>query len=201
MPGGRPREFDVQQAVERALDVFWEHGYEGASLAQLTEAMGINRPSLYLAFGNKENLFRLAIERYYAGDAAHTAAALDEPTVRDVIREYLHRNVDAITSPAHPRGCLVVQSALRCSPENTPIADSLADLRRQTTRRLRDRFEAGRRDGDTTCTLDPEALADYISTVSEGMSVQAASGADPERLHAVVDVALHAVTEPANRVF
>lgn len=193
MPGGRPRAFDVDQAVDRALAVFWEHGYEGASLAQLTSAMGINRPSLYLAFGNKEHLFRLAVDRYYAGDAAHVAAALDEPTIEGVVREYLHRNVDAITNPTHPRGCLVVQSALRCSPENALIADTLAELRRQTTERLRTRFEQGRRDGDTTGGLDPGTLADYVSTVSEGLSVRAASGADPDDLHAVVDVALRSI--------
>ncbi|MFE3270035.1 TetR/AcrR family transcriptional regulator [Streptomyces sp. NPDC059215] len=190
MAGGRPREFDTDKALDRALDVFWEHGYEGASLAQLTTAMGVSRSSMYATFGSKDELFTKIIDRYYLGDAAYTAAALDEPTVRDVVREYLHRNVDAITSPDHPRGCLVVGSALRCGPENSAIAADLAERRRTTTRALQHRFEQGRRDGDTTFTLTPAELAQYISTISEGLSVRAASGVSRDELHAIVDISL-----------
>ncbi|MET7784775.1 TetR/AcrR family transcriptional regulator [Streptomyces sp. NPDC005388] len=190
MAGGRPREFDIDKALDRALDVFWEHGYEGTSLTQLTTAMGVGRSSMYATFGSKDELFGKVLDRYYLGDAAYTAAALKEPTIRDVARKYLHRNVDAITNPDHPRGCLVVGSALRCSPENSAIAADLAERRRATTQALQDRFEQGRLDGDTTLTLSPAELAQYISTISEGLSVRAATGVSREELHTIVDVSL-----------
>ncbi|GAA4584944.1 TetR/AcrR family transcriptional regulator [Planotetraspora phitsanulokensis] len=173
--------------------MFWEHGYEGTSLAQLTAAMGVGRSSMYATFGSKDELFRQVLDRYYRGDAAYTVAALEEPTVRDVAREYLHRNVDAITSPSHPQGCLVVGSALRCGPENSAIAADLAERRRMTTQLLQDRFEQGHRDGDTSVGLAPAELAQYISTISEGLSVRAATGVRREELHAIVDIALRIV--------
>ncbi|MET7355783.1 TetR/AcrR family transcriptional regulator [Streptomyces mirabilis] len=193
MAGGRPREFDVDKALDRALDVFWAHGYEGTSLSQLTQAMGINRPSLYAAFGGKAELFQRVIERYYQGDSAYTVAALHEKTARDVVREYLHRNVDAITSPDHPHGCLVVQSALRCSAENVEVSADLARRRRIGTEALRARFEQALQDGDTSGGYDPAALAQYVSTVSEGLTVRAASGATRQELHSVVDFSLQAL--------
>lgn len=193
MAGGRPREFDTDEALDRALDVFWEHGYEGTSTAQLTAAMGVGRSSMYATFGSKDALFQQVIDRYYQGDAAYTAAALKEPTVRDVAREYLHRNADAITSSDHPQGCLVVGSALRCSPENSAIAADLAARRRATTQMLQDRFERGRQEGDASVELTPAQLAQYISTISEGLSVRAATGVTREELHTIVDIALRTV--------
>ncbi|MFE4967580.1 TetR/AcrR family transcriptional regulator [Streptomyces sp. NPDC056660] len=195
MAGGRPREFDVDEALDRALHVFWEHGYEGTSLSQLTQAMGISRPSLYAAFGGKADLFQRVIERYYEGDSAYTVAALQEESARDVVREYLHRNVDAITSPDHPHGCLVVQSALRCSAENVEVAADLANRRRLGTEALRARFEKALQAGDTSGGYDPAALALYVSTVSEGLTVRAASGATRQELHSVVDFSLQALTQ------
>ncbi|GII59528.1 TetR family transcriptional regulator [Planotetraspora thailandica] len=192
MAGGRPREFDFDKALDQALDVFWEHGYEGTSMARLEAAMGLGRASLYAAFGSKDDLFRKVLNRYRE-ETQPTAAALEEPTVRDAVREYLHRNVDAITSPSHPHGCLIVGSALRCSPENADIAATLAELRRVTTQTLQDRFEQGRSEGDTSVTLAPAELAQYVSAISEGLSVRAASGVSRQTLHTIVDVALRAL--------
>src|SRR5437870_3401565 len=113
-PMGRPRAFDVDKALERALRVFWRKGYEGTSLSDLTKAMGINRPSLYAAFGNKEALFRKALDRYAEGPAAYTRTALDGPTARAVVERLLRGVVDLLTNPRHPPGCLAVQGALAC---------------------------------------------------------------------------------------
>src|SRR5437762_10822949 len=107
MPRGRPREFDTEQALDAALEVFWRKGYEGASLPDLTEAMGINRPSLYAAFGNKEELFRTVVTRYVEGPAAFVREALEEPTARGVAERLLSAAVDLVTDPRNPRGCLL----------------------------------------------------------------------------------------------
>ncbi|MGC3988741.1 MAG: TetR/AcrR family transcriptional regulator [Chthoniobacteraceae bacterium] len=109
---GRPRAFDPEQALDRAMRVFWSKGYVGASLSDLTEAMGINRPSLYAAFGNKESLFRLALEHYGKGPASFLQQALDQPTARKVAETILFLNVEMLTDPSTPGGCLSVRGAL-----------------------------------------------------------------------------------------
>src|SRR5205809_2994773 len=114
MPAGRPRAFDLDQALDQALEVFWKKGYEGASLPDLTKAMGINRPSLYAAFGNKEALFRKALDRYNEGPACHVHEALGEPSARRVVERMLCGSIDLITSSKNPRGCFMVQAALAC---------------------------------------------------------------------------------------
>src|SRR5438093_7941762 len=113
-PRGRPRAFDCDQALDRALQLFWQKGYEGTSLSDLTEAMGINRPSLYAAFGNKEALFRKALDRYAHGPASYVREALNEPTARAVVERLLRATADALRDPRTPPGCLAVQGALAC---------------------------------------------------------------------------------------
>src|SRR6266481_5755440 len=108
---GRPRAFDVDQALEAALKVFWAKGYEGASLPDLTRAMGINRPSLYAAFGNKQSLFKKALQRYINGHASYVQDALNQPTARSVAEKLLQGAVRNLTNPNNPRGCLAVQGA------------------------------------------------------------------------------------------
>ncbi len=192
---GRPREFDIDQALDRAVEIFWAQGYEGTSLTHLTAAMDISRPSLYAVFGSKRELFERVIDRYNErDDPVHKEAALDEPTIAGVVREYLHRYVDVIASPAHPWGCLVVQSATRCSPENAEIVTLVADRRREGLRLLQARFERGQREGDASTSLEPESLALYVATVCEGLAARAADGVPPEQLHGIVNVALRAVS-------
>src|ERR1700689_5228497 len=118
---GRPRAFDADRALDRALQIFWRNGYEGASLPTLTKAMGINRPSLYAAFGNKESLFRKAIECYIAGPACHVREALEQPTARAVVERFLRGGIDLITDSRNPRGCLIVQGALACGDTSDAI--------------------------------------------------------------------------------
>ena len=122
MPRGRPREFDVDEALDRALEVFWRKGYEGASLPDLTEAMGINRPSLYAAFGSKEDLFRKALARYAEGPTAYACEALKAPTARAVVERLLAGTANLLSDPRNPRGCFAVQGALACGEEAIPFA-------------------------------------------------------------------------------
>lgn len=190
MKAGRPREFNAEQALDRALSVFWQKGYEGASLPDLTAAMGINRPSLYAAFGNKETLFRLAMERYVSGPAAYFGEALDEPTSRKVVERVLQGAIDLVTGAATPRGCFLVQGALACGETAEPAREAMAKGRNAGIARLKKRFERAAAEGDLPRDCDPGDLARYVATVVHGMSVQAASGATRQQLQRVAKLAL-----------
>jgi AcrR family transcriptional regulator len=192
MPIGRPRAFDIEKALDRALQVFWRKGYEGTSLSDLTKAMGINRPSLYAAFGNKEELFRKALDRYAEGPAAYTRTALDEPTARAVVERLLCGVVDLLTDPRTPQGCLAVQGALACGDAADAIRQELVARRAAGEAALRQRLERARTGGDLPADADPADLARYVTTVAQGMAVQAASGASREELRRVVEMALRA---------
>jgi AcrR family transcriptional regulator len=192
MPIGRPRAFDIDTALDRALQVFWRKGYEGTSLSELTKAMGINRPSLYAAFGNKEALFRKALDRYAEGPAAYTRAALDEPTARAVVERLLRGVVDLLTNPRHPPGCLAVQGALACGDAADSIRRELISRRVAGEAALRQRFEGAIADGDLPSGADPADLARYVVTITQGMAVQAVGGASREELRRVVEMALRA---------
>src|SRR3954463_10083608 len=126
---GRPRSFDVDRALEAALAVFWRKGFEGTSLPDLTEAMGINRPSLYAAFGNKEALFRKALDRYAQGPAQYVNEALNAPTARQVVQQLLDGVIEMATDKRNPRGCLMVQAALSCGENAECIRNELAARR------------------------------------------------------------------------
>ena len=189
-PIGRPRGFDVDEALERAVLVFWEQGYEGASLTALTSAMGITRTSMYAAFGNKEELFRKALERYTEGPAAYGDRALLEPTARQVATAFLHGSVHATTRPGRPAGCLGVQGALASDDTGRPARDALTAWRNNGCTRLEERFRRAVDEGDLPPGADPELLARYIMTVANGIAVQAAGGASREQLQRVADAAL-----------
>lgn len=192
MAAGRPRSFDVDVALDRALEVFWRHGYEGASLPVLTEAMGINRPSLYAAFGNKEALFRRALDRYAEGPAAHVTEALEEPTARAVAERLLYGTVDLLTNPKHPGGCFLVQGALVCSEASEGVRQAAAKRRAAGQALIRRRFRRAVSEGDLPAGADPADLARYVSTVTQGLAVQAASGAKRDELIRIADLAMRA---------
>lgn len=189
---GRPRAFDPDVALDIALRIFWEKGYEGTSMADLTEGMGINKPSLYAAFGNKENLFRKALERYQEGSAGFIAEAVSAPTAREVVQQFLTNAAKALTNPDGPRGCLVVQSALSCGDAATPVKQTLISCRKDYEARLAERFKRARAAGDLPESLKPADLARYVATVHQGMAVQAAGGATRKELQGVVDTVLKA---------
>ncbi|MFI6802792.1 TetR/AcrR family transcriptional regulator [Streptosporangium canum] len=187
---GRPRGFDADDALERAMLVFWEHGYEGASLAGLTEAMGISAKSMYAAFGNKEELFRKALERYTEGPSAYLARALEEPTALGVATAILIGTVRTTTRPAHPHGCLGVQGALAASDSGRGVRDLLVAWRNNGCSRVRERFQRAVDDGELPPETDPGLLARYVTTLAFGIAVQAASGVGRDELQGMADAAL-----------
>jgi AcrR family transcriptional regulator len=187
---GRPPAFDHEEALDKALQVFWLRGYEGASMAELTEALGINRPSIYAAFGNKEELFRKALGKYLAGPVAYVAEAMNEPTSRQVVEKFLTKSAELLTNPNNPRGCMIVQGALSCGQGSELIQRELIAHRKGYENALRQRFELAQKQGDLPDSVNVSDLATYVATIHQGMSVQATSGAPIEDLMAVVEIAL-----------
>jgi AcrR family transcriptional regulator len=187
---GRPRGFDADEALAKAVRVFWAQGYEGASLDDLTAAMGITRMSMYRAFGNKEELFGKALQWYTDGPAAYFARALRQPTARAVAGAYLEGAVHASTMPDCPPGCLGVQGSLAAGDTGRPARDLLAAWREEGVTHLRDRFRRAVDEGDLPAAADPGMLARYLMTVANGIAVQAAGGTGREELQRVADMAL-----------
>jgi AcrR family transcriptional regulator len=189
---GRPREFEPDEALARAMEVFWSQGYEGASLGELTAAMGINRPSLYAAFGNKEALFRKALDRYVNERMTFIRSAIEEPTARRAVEALLRGYVASVTDPRTPPGCLTVQGALASGPDAETIRAELTARRLAGEALLRARLERARKQGDLARDANPADLARYINTIAQGLAVQAAGGASRKQLDRVVDLALRA---------
>jgi AcrR family transcriptional regulator len=189
---GRPLGFDPEKALEAALRVFWRKGYEGTALSDLTAAMEINRPSIYATFGNKEALFRKALDRYNAQMTGYTADALKEPTARAVAERLFVGAADLLSCPGNPKGCLMVQGALACGDEADPIRKELISRRATGEAELRERFERAKVEGDLPAGADPGDLARYVMAVMHGMSVQSAGGASRGELQGVIDLSLRA---------
>ena len=189
---GRPRAFCVEQALDRALKVFWQKGYEGASLSDLTVAMGINRPSLYAAYGNKEALFRKALDRYMEGAAVILRESMEQATARAVVEHLLLSSADGAACPDQPHGCLTVRCALSSGEAADCIRLEMVRRRADGESILRQRLERAQAEGDLPADANPADLARYVMTVHQGMSVQATGGASGEQLRQVVATALKA---------
>jgi AcrR family transcriptional regulator len=187
---GRPREFCVDQALAAALGVFWAKGYEGASMADLTEAMGITKPSLYAAFGNKESLFHKALDLYETEKLAYTREALKQPTARAVAEYYMRGAIDAQTSTCDPKGCLGVIGATACGAEAESIKADVIARRASSQAALIERFEQAKRDGDLPDHVDVLGLTQYLFAILQGMAVQAGSGATRADLERVCETSL-----------
>jgi len=147
MAGGRPRAFDADEALDRALEVFWRQGYEGTAVADLTAAMGINRPSLYATFGNKEALFRKALDRYADGPAAFAARALELPRAKDVAEALVYGAIELTTGPDTPRGCINVRTAQACGPDAEPARHEAITHRAADHAALRRRLRRAQAEG------------------------------------------------------
>ena len=189
---GRPRAFDPDAALDHAMHVFWAKGYEGASLSDLTRAMRINRPSLYAAFGNKEQLFRKVLDRYASGPLAYFAKALTAAKARDVIEKILLGAANMASDPRLPAGCLLVQGALACGDSAGRVQKETATRRAASEVALRRRLQRAKREGDLSPRSDPTELARYVMTVLQGMAVQGANGAKRDQLRQVARTALRA---------
>src|SRR5438067_11050459 len=187
---GRPRAFDPDTALERAMHVFWAKGYEGASLSDLTRAMRINRPSLYAAFGNKEELFRKVLDRYVNGPLAYFGKALAAPKARDAVKEIFFGTARMADDARIPTGCLMVQGALACG--DTSVRKEVAARRAAAEVALRRRLQRAKREGDLPKDADPAELAGYVMTVVRGMAVQSAGGASCDQLRQIAQIALRA---------
>jgi AcrR family transcriptional regulator len=190
MPSGRIRQFDLNAALDRAMEVFWKRGYEGATLEELTAAMGINRPSLYATFGNKEQLFRKALDRYGAGPTAFVREALAEPTARGVVESIFRGMMRLMTDAGHPQGCMVVHGALVGGEESECIRGELAQRREAAVCLIRERFERAEQEGDLPKGTDCGVLARYVATIMHGLAVQAVSGAAKEELQRVAELVM-----------
>lgn len=197
-PRGRPLAFDQDSALDAAMHVFWAHGYEGTTMAELTDALGINKPSIYAAFGNKEELFRKALAHYVAGPVAFLATVKNAPTAYQVVENFLKQSVDFFCDQATPNGCLIVQAALTCGAGSSAIQQELIAYRKHFEASFAARFELAKTQGDLAQQADASALAKYVATIHQGLSVQATSGATKQELLAVVEFALK--IWPENRV-
>jgi AcrR family transcriptional regulator len=189
---GRPREFDTDAALEKAMRLFWARGYEGTSVADLTDALGISKPSLYAAFGDKQALFRAALERYAAGPAGYVAVALGKPTAREVAEHLLRGAADLQASSRNPGGCLTVNGGIACGDEAEPVRQALNTHRTAGVALLRRRFEQAKAQHDLPKDSDPAALARFVAAVVYGMAVLASSGASRKELEQVIQTAMKA---------
>jgi AcrR family transcriptional regulator len=189
---GRHREFDVEEALDAAMTVFWRKGYEGTSYTDLTQATGVERPALYAAFGNKEALFRLALKRYADRYATHVPEALGKPTAREVAEHYLRGAVALNTRYPDRPGCFVLNGALACSEDTEPLRQAAIEARLVCQAQLRERFEQAKQEGDLPGSADCATLAAFLMAVAHGIAVQAKAGFPREIVQAVAEQAMAA---------
>ena len=190
---GRPRSFDRDAALETAMRLFWQHGYEATSLAQLTAAIGVSAPSLYAAFGDKEALFLQTVARYQARGGDQTEALWgDSKTAREAVASVLTDSAIRLTDPNYPRGCMVVLSAISCSDEAARVQKELSDCRATWEKQMKERIARGIAEGDVPESVNPGALASFYMAVLQGMSLHAKDGASRERLKEIGEAAMQA---------
>ncbi len=194
---GRPREFDKEQALAKAMQVFWEHGYEGTSMSTLVSALGIASARIYAAFGSKQQLFEQAVALYEAGEGGFADRALASADITEAIRQMLCTAVDTYTQEGRPRGCLVVSAANSVAPENAPVLTWLAEHRRQRTESIITRLQAASDAGQLAEGSNVRALGNCFATVLHGISIQARDGVSREALLEAVEVALGLLPVPA----
>lgn len=187
---GRPPAFEHEDALEKAMQTFWTFGYEGTSMAALIEAMDMNKPSIYAAFGNKEALFNQALNKYVSGPSAFVKDAMSEPSSYEVAKTFLTKAVELLTQNRNPRGCMIVQGALSCGPEVEIIQKKLTAYRANLEEGFKKRFDLAKDNRDLPEDTNTTTLAKYVATIHQGISVQASSGASKDALMDIVDIAM-----------
>ena len=193
----RPRVFDEVEVLDRAMEVFWRLGYEGASMAELTKAMGLNSPSIYAAFESKRGLFDAVLKQYRERRAGHREHVLAGATAREVAERLLFGAIDWLVDPKEPRGCLLIQSGLSAGVNNRDVPRAISNQRSATRDLLTQRFTLAKAEGDLPPTADPAALARYLQMVFNGLAVQAADGMSKAELRESAERAL--IGWPAGR--
>jgi AcrR family transcriptional regulator len=187
---GRPISFDKDAALEAAMLLFWERGYEGTSMADLTQAMGLSPSSIYAAFGDKRALFSLAVKRYMDSRAQYATRALEEPTLERVIRALFHNTVAFLTTPGHPPTCMTLAGAMGCSVDATPARDLMTEIRKQNEVAMRERLLQARESGELSKDINLDDYTRYLSSILAGLSVQAANGSTKAELKRTAQMAL-----------
>ncbi len=187
---GRPLSFDREVVLHEAMLLFWRHGYEATSLADLTAAMGVTAPSIYAAFGDKKRLFLKAVERYVSGPVTAQSIIDGAPTARDAARGLLQASAIGFTGANTPPGCLLASSAISCSVAAADVQAALADIRKVIEAHLHMRIKRALAAGEMPADTDAEALAAHVMAVIQGLSTLARDGATREKLLRVVSFAM-----------
>jgi AcrR family transcriptional regulator len=187
---GRPINFDKDAALEAAMLLFWERGFEGTSMADLTQAMGLNPSSIYAAFGDKHALFSLAVKRYVESRTEYATKALEEPTLEKVVRALFDSTVAFLTSPGHPPTCMTLAGAVGCSVAATPARDIMTEIRKQNEVAMKARFLQARKSGELSKEVNVDDYTRYLSSILAGLSIQAANGSTKTELKRTSQMAL-----------
>jgi AcrR family transcriptional regulator len=187
---GRPIGFDKGAALEAAMLLFWERGYEGTSMVDLTQAMGLNPSSIYAAFGDKHALFQLAVKRYMDIRAQYATKALEQPTLEKAIRALFSNTVAFLTTPGHPPTCMTLAGAVGCSANAKPARDIMTEIRKQNQVAMRERFLQARKSGELPKHVNVDDYTRYLSSILAGLSIQAANGSTKAELKRTAQMAL-----------
>jgi AcrR family transcriptional regulator len=187
---GRPISFDKDAALEAAMLLFWERGFEGTSMADLTRAMGLNPSSIYAAFGDKHALFSLAVQRYMDSRGKYATKALEEPTLEKVIRALFDNTVAFLTTPGHPPTCMTLAGTMGCSVDATPAKDLMTEIRKQNEVAMRKRLLQARKSGELSENVNVDDYTRYLSSILAGLSIQAANGSTKTELKRTSQMAL-----------
>jgi AcrR family transcriptional regulator len=187
---GRPISFDKDAALEAAMLLFWERGYEGTSVSDLTQAMGLNPSSIYAAFGDKHALFQLAVKRYMEMRARYAGKAMEEPTLEKVVRALFDNTVAFLTTPGHPPTCMTLAGAVGCSVDASSARDIMTEIRKQNEAAMRKRFLQARKRGELSKDINVDDYTRYLSSILAGLSIQAANGSTKAELKRTAQMAL-----------
>ena len=190
---GRPRGFDEDAALEAAMRVFWAKGYEGATMADLIEAVGINRSSMYTAFGDKETLFRRVLDRYRDQQMTYIRQALAQPSLRDVVAGLILGTAEFLATPGNPQGCLSLQGGLACGTDAEPAKQAMIAWRKSGEVAIKKRLQQAQAAGELSSANHTGDFARYLSSVMSGLGVQAANGSTKAELKRIANIALHAI--------
>lgn len=190
---GRPRDFCIDTALDSALKLFWQKGFEATSLTDLTKAMGINRPSLYAAYGNKEELYRKALNRYITQKSWIIEDALSQPTSYDMVKRMMDNFIGTPNpSCTDPRGCMTTMATLACSIQAQSIQNDLAAYKAEVEKKFHARLNQAIAEGDLPKDADPASLLMFIFTVLNGLAMHSKMGTSHEQMKKVAAMALTA---------